>query len=370
MIADNNLDYYAMWNIRQMEQGVSGGGDGIIFVFIDRPAGNPGHPYLMRIESSAESSDSASRILRVYPEQNSCDPGFLRRVIADVKSCGALYNAELRRLVLWSHGSGWLPEGAPFAEIADEEETVKTKKALFTFGLDNNGAGDETSYKKEMDIKDLSIALRDEYFDLLALDACFMGSIEVAYELRNTCRHLLVSPSEILSRGFPYADIVSCLKSAAVDPLAIAAKFFCYYGDQKNSLQSAAISVIDTRYLPDLAEGMAQVYDDYLSCRDEISVDELLQYDRRGSNYFFDFKDFVVHVAEKTGKDYDKLLSCYKKAVPFYLHTSKMFNVLDLAGTAGLSIYIPNTFITRGGIHGYYRGLEWSQKSGADVLFD
>lgn len=368
MVANNNLDYYAMANIKQMERGISG--DGVVFVFIDRNVGTPGHPYLMRIEKNAESETITSPILQVYPEQNSCDPGFFRQVISDVKSYAALYNAKLRRLALWSHGTGWLSEGAPFNEIDDDEETGTAKKAVFSFGLDNSGAEGETSYQKEMDIKGLAEALGNEHFELLIFDACFMGAIEVVYELRSVCDYLLVSPSEILSSGFPYTDIISELSGNDADPLAIAATFYSYYSDQKNSMQSAAISVVDTRCLPDLAEGMAQLYDDYLACRDEISVNELLRYDRTNSNYFFDFKDFVLHVSQKTGKDYDNLLACYKKVVPYYLHTPKMFDTLDLAGTSGLSIYIPNTFITRSELHGYYKTLAWPQKTGAAVLFD
>ncbi|GHV89124.1 hypothetical protein AGMMS50267_14840 [Spirochaetia bacterium] len=36
MIADNNLDYYAMANIKQMEQGIPDDTETNIFVFIDR----------------------------------------------------------------------------------------------------------------------------------------------------------------------------------------------------------------------------------------------------------------------------------------------------------------------------------------------
>jgi hypothetical protein len=369
MAANNNLDYYAMLNIKQMEQAVYSGMDGEIFVFIDRNTGNPSHPYLMRIEKNSESEAISSPVLQVYPELNSCAPDILRRVIDDVKSYSARYNTELRRLVLWSHGTGWLPEGTPFNEI-DDEETGGTEKILLSFGLDNDGANGEILYQKEMDIKDLSSALRNEHFDMLILDACFMGAIEVAYELRDVCDYLLVSPAEILSSGFPYGDIIYELTHNTADPLAIALKYFSYYSDQKGASQSAAISVIDTRYLRDLANEMAQVYDDYTSYRDEVAINELLQYDRTGSNYFFDFKDFIVNVSEKTGKDYGNLMYYYKKAVPNYLHTSKMFNSLDLTGTAGLSVYIPNTFITRNELHEYYKSLEWAQDSCVNFLFD
>jgi hypothetical protein len=69
MIAENNLDYYAVSNIQQMEQGVSDDRDGEIFVFIDRNAGNPSHPYLMHIEKNTESETITSPILQVYPKK-------------------------------------------------------------------------------------------------------------------------------------------------------------------------------------------------------------------------------------------------------------------------------------------------------------
>jgi hypothetical protein len=378
MIADNNLDYYAMANIRQMEQGIPDDKENNIFVFVDRNSGgNPSHPYLLRVIKNTESDEITSPILRVYSEQNSCDPSFLRQVIADVKYYSNQRNAELRRLVLWSHGTGWLPEGTPFNEIdeGDNKHTVRNDntgvhKPSFSFGLDDNGKIDENTYQKEMSIKDVAFALAGEHFELLLLDACFMGTIEVAYELRKSCDYLLVSPSEIVSSGFPYIDIVDDFTHNAINPLAIAVKFFNYYSNKKNALQSATISVIDTRYLTDLASKMKPLYADYVLCKDKIPIHELTQYDRTVSNYFFDFKSFVSFVSGQTKNDYSDVLKTYEKALPFYLHTSKMFDALDLIGTSGLSVYVPNTFIKRSELHEYYKTLLWFQDSHADILFD
>lgn len=373
MAADNNLDYYAIANIRQMEQGLSGCSESNIFVFIDRNSGgSPSHPYLLRLNKNTESSGITSPILRVYPEQNTCNPDFLRKVIADVKDYSRQRNAELRRLVLWSHGTGWLPEGTPFNEIDDENEDINSKgqPPLFSFGLDNNGGIDGTSYQKEMEITDLASALDGEHFDLLLLDACFMGTIEAAYEFRQACDYLIASPSEILSSGFPYIDIINNLVCDIVDPLEVAEKIFNYYNNQKGIMQSAAISIIDTRYLTKLALEMELVYMDYLSCRDSLPISSFLQYDRTGSNYFFDFKNFIFSLSEQTKKDYSGILNCYQDTLPYYMHTVKMFNTLDLTGTEGLSIYIPNTFLTRSELHAYYKSLSWAQDSHAGILFD
>jgi hypothetical protein len=86
----------------------------------------------------------------------------------------------LRNVVLWSHGSGWLPE-----EVQQDATTR-------TFGLDNTGEeGGEVG--NEMDILELSEAFNGYHFDLLLADACFMGSVEFAYELRNSFDTLILS---------------------------------------------------------------------------------------------------------------------------------------------------------------------------------
>jgi hypothetical protein len=361
-----------------MEIGLSENAVGPVFVFIDRAVGsNPSHPYLLRITGDSVSTSVTLPILKVYREQNSCAPDFFRNVITDVKGYCKKYNAELRRLVLWSHGTGWLPEGTPFNEL-DYTEENKSKKPgknravspSYSIGFDNTGGDGVIDYRKEMDIKDLAIALEGEHFELLIMDACFMGTVEVAYELRNVCDYLLMSPTEIAASGFPYEKAVNYLTEPIIDPLAIAVLFFNYYNEQKNALQSAAISVIQTRYLEELAINMEIVYQDYILYRENISLQEFKQYDRSLSNYFFDYKDFILQISKFSKNNYQYVLNLYKKINPFYLHTQKMYGILELSGTYGLSVYIPNTFFNRSDLHEYYKSLSWAQDSGAILLFD
>jgi len=376
MIADNNLDYYAVSNIKQMEIGLPKNATGPVFVFIDRAIGsNPSHPYLLRIAKNSDSTSITSPILKVYREQNSCAPEFFCNVVADVKKYCKSYNAELRRLVLWSHGTGWLPEGTPFNELNYTDENKKPDKSItifpsYSIGLDNTDGNGVIDYRKEMDIKDLAIALEGEHFELLIMDACFMGTIEVAYELRKVCDYLLMSPTEIVASGFPYEKIINYLTEPTIDPLIIAVNFFNYYNEQKNALQSAAISVIQTRYLEELALNMKIVYQDYILCKENISLQEFKQYDRSLSNYFFDCKNFILQISKFSKNNYQYILNLYEKINPFYLHTEKMYGILELSDTHGLSLYIPNTFYNRSDLHEYYKSLSWTQASGAMLFFD
>jgi hypothetical protein len=363
MIADNNLDYYAMANIRQMEKGLPTEATGSLYVFIDRSVGgNPSHPCLFRITQNTDDTTVISPIIQVYREQNTSNPAFLRQVIADVKTYCAAEHSELRRLVLWSHGTGWLPKGTPFDEPDDE----KTQSILFSFGLDNTA-----TVHKEMDVKELAAALNGEHFEFLLMDACFMGAIEVAYEMRDVCDYLIVSPSEIVSSGFPYKDITESLLSMEVQPVEIARVFFTHYNNQTApTLQSATISVVETKYLHDFALSMRAVYADYVLYKSDIVIDALAQYDRTSSHYFFDVKNFIFYVSKQSHNDYKELALLYDKMVQYYQHTPKMFATLDLSATTGLHLYIPNNYETREDLHDYYQKLLWTQESHAVLLFN
>jgi len=370
MAADNNLDYYAMLNIRQMERGLPEGA-GPLFVLLTRRAGaSPAHPHLIKItRNTADDSVVRSPIVHVYRQQNTADAGFLKKVIADVKKLSQSSNAELRRLVLWSHGTGWLPEGAPFN---DDDETAKraAMPPVFSFGLDETGSGNGKEYNREMNIKDLAQALAGNHFEAIVIDACFMGSVEVVYELRNYADYFIASPTEIVAGGFPYEVVTAQLVANALNPFSIAQAFFDHYHALAGALQTAAISVVNTKHLDGLAQAMDNFHADYVTVRESMQISDVLQYDRTGSNYFFGFMDFVNSVSKLTGKDYSRLKEIYSKAVPLYLHTKQVFGVLDLAGSSGLSIYIPNMNTTREELHSFYQKLSWAKDSNAARLFD
>lgn len=364
MAADNNLDNYGVENIKELERGMPIDSKGYIFVFVDRSKGrNPSHPYLLQISRDTISESITSRILQSYKEQNSCDAKCLKQVIGDVEQYCYSLNTTLSRLVLWSHGSGWLPQGTSF-------ESGKQSPVLFSFGLDE----DEGNWDKgsgEMEITELSKALSGHHFEYLIMDACFMGTIETAYELKDSFDYMIMSPSEILSMGFPYSDIVCDLVSNDIKVQNIADKYFAFYANKKNAFCSATISVVNSKYLIELGQSMQPFYQKLLNEKMEnkqFSFDKISQYDRTGSNYFFDFRQFISQDCDKAIMT--NIANVWNKVLISYQHTEKMFSVLDLSKTSGLSIYIPNNYDEREKIHTYYKELRWAKDSGASLLFN
>ena len=375
MVADNNLDFYSMLNIRQLERGLPDYATGPIFVFLTRRRGaNPSHPVLIKVVQNNDEEDNFVRspIIQTFRQQNTVNPDFMRRVIADVQNHARRHNAELRRLILWSHGTGWLPEDTPFnyIDIDDLADFSKDMVSPFAFGPDETGYGDGTEHRRKMCILDMARALAGNRFEVIIMDACFMSTVEVAYELRNLTNYFIMSPSEVVVTGFPYQAIASLLSAPTIDPFAIAREFFDYYNSLPGVLRTAAISVINTRYLGALALAMQDFFLDFKPVRNDIPIDHFLQYDRTRSNYFFGFKDFVNRVSKYTGNNHARLLEIYNKVVPLYLHTPQIFNMLDLIGTSGLSIYIPNNHGDRQELHEFFRRLSWAKDSNAILLFD
>jgi len=145
MAADNDLTNDARVNIQEMQSGFEEKGVNLI-VFFD-PFDDL--PHVLQIGRG-----SATRV-KDYLEFNSADAVQMGHVLSELIE---LYPAQEYGLILWSHGTAWLPAGS----------------MLRSFGDDRG---------RQMNIRDLAENLPLK-FDFILFDACLMGSVEVAYELK------------------------------------------------------------------------------------------------------------------------------------------------------------------------------------------
>jgi hypothetical protein len=154
MAADNNLWDVALVDIEEMKRGYTETGVNLI-VLTD--VANEA-PCLIKITENGEQK------IKTYQEFNSADPANINRLLGEIIE---MYPSDSYGLILWSHGTSWLPAGVP----------VKS------FSADGNS---------RMDISELAEALPVK-FDFILFDACLMGAVEVAYELRNKTDYIIAS---------------------------------------------------------------------------------------------------------------------------------------------------------------------------------
>lgn len=347
MIADNDLDFYATANINEMETFIAQNPEaGSVYVYIDRAKNRKtAHPILYQITADT-SAKINSKIIKVYPENNSANEKVLAEALSQVQTICAINNEFLRGLVLWSHGSAWLPESV---SLASQRAT-----AVKSFGLDQTMANNE-NHNAEMDIRKLAIILNNYHFDFILFDACFMASIEVFYELRNTTDYIIASPTEVLATGFPYKDILTDMLSATVNYKKIAQKYVAFFQQKKGVLQSASVVTVKTAELPQFAT-LFKYYLNTISR--EITDQKWLQYSQDEVDYLFDLGQVADYLQkEQTNKELTEQLG---RLITNYHHTSYFFGKIPLQKSSGISIYIPQSATLQNDEYEFYKTLSWT----------
>ena len=324
MSADNDLSEDAWDNIREMQRVYEERGTNLI-VFID-PVDDV--PHILRIEQGKNTR------IKTYSEFNSADASQMGTVLQEIIE---MYPAESYGLILWSHGTSWLPAG----------------RMLRSFAEDNG---------RQIDIVALAGALPVR-FDFILMDACLMGSVEVAYELRNKTDFIIASSTEIISTGFPYKLIIPELMATKPDLRKVSENYFNFYDRQTGDFRSATIALINTGELERLASVTNLLIADCVfdtETFDRTSVQRLDVYDEP---YTFDFIDFIKKAFPDA--DINPLKEQLDKTVLYKAHTPEFIGLYDITTYCGLSCYIPGYT----DLDDYYQQLNWCQASGFYRLF-
>ncbi len=350
MIADNDLATFAVKDINEMERNFVPNDTDKILIYIDASPvlGLPRNPVLLELQHD-ETDKIKSKIIFSYPQQNSTDKEVFKMILNDAIRYNGMQN-KTKGLVLWSHGNAWLPSKY---HISTDEKSVfehsENKEIRFKyFGKDYSPT------ESVMEIKELADALSPYHFNYIIFDACFMGSIEVFYELKNSTDFFIASPSEILSDGFPYDKIIPRMIKKEVDLKGICKDFYNYYNQKSGSLQSGAITLLNTNYLDDFA----------LFCKSNLlpnwvvsKLNIIQQYTRNNENLLFDLKQLLDR-ANQNYPNWDKL-------IVYQNHTEKMANI-SLKECNGISTYI---FNNKNELNEYYKKLSWYKDSRFNPVF-
>ncbi len=338
MVADNSLSGVVDDNINGIMLGVKDNQvDGNVLVYVDQ-SGNV--PQLIKIEKKNDGTVEKN-IVKNYNEQNSVSPEVMASVLKDMIN---RFPAENYGLVLWSHGYGWLPG-------TNKTKTISTR----WFGQDENNY---------MDIPDLVMALqKGPHFRYILFDACFMGSVETAYALKNCTDYLIASPTEVLSAGFPYSDIIPYLMgSNESDYVKAASLYYDYYIEQTGYYRSASIGVTKCNQLEALAAETNKLITTHATALNTFNASSVQYLESYSPHLFYDLGHFVENFTTETERtSFEKQLG---KTVLYSVCTP---NILSVSGSgshfipvnhfSGLSIYIPGSYNLT--TNAFYHTTEW-----------
>ncbi|MGE0091926.1 MAG: hypothetical protein EOM16_06230 [Bacteroidia bacterium] len=343
MAANNNLASFAEYNLNSLKEGfIPGENSEDVLVIYQHLKG--ASPKITRLYKDSDNKIKED-VVAHYEDHNSAEGEVLKAVLNKVKM---IFPAKEYGLILWSHATGWLPEGY----------YNSTKNATF---FEDPYAGMVKSFGEdrgvEMELVDLNEALPYK-FSFIIFDCCLMGGIETVYQLRTKTDYIVASPAEILANGFPYQSIMAPLFKREAELEKTCQLFYDYYSAQSGVNKSATIALYNTKEVESLAEITKDIYNNNREKIPALDLSGIQPYFRLNKSWFWDLGDFVGSISDPQ----ERLMfeSALDKVVVAKWSTP-MFIDIPITSYSGISTYIPkpeNLYLDN-----FYKTFDWNMDS-------
>ncbi len=175
----------------------------------------------------------------------------------------------------------------------------------------------------QIETTDLADAMADAGFhtEYILFDACYMSSVEVAYELKDVTHYLIASPTEVLSYGFPYITMGKHLLGTP-NYKGIVDSFISFYSSY--NLPYGTVAVTDCTQLDALAAIAQQIN---AAAEEQLVPNGVQIMDGYSPTLFYDLGHLM------SLKDAGTVLTAafaeqLEKTVPYKGHTDQYFTTL------------------------------------------
>lgn len=385
----NSLRHYLLDDIQNLKQGwLPGDGcnDDILLVYTHTPRhsgsySEPSTPYLLRLYQDKNGTAVSDTLITYEAGTISSSAAQINKVLTYIKDN---FTSGSYGMIFSSHATGYLPagfykdpdsytfttkgmmmksarlHGIPTPVPYIEPEYDPSLPMVKSIGEDRMGSGNsQLSY--EIDLPDFAAAIPMK-LDYLLFDACLMGGVEVAYELRGKASKVGFSQAEVLAEGLNYKTLASrLLQNDIPDPEGVCDDYFAYYDAESGVYRSATISLIDCDRMDALGEvcrELFQTYREAISTTDHTKVQRFFRY---GKHWFYDLESILLN-AGISQSDLDRLHSALDQCVIYKGHTPEFMNEFAINTFSGFSMYLPSNGHEE--LEKFYKTLKWNQATG------
>lgn len=337
-------------------------------------------PDLIRLYKDKKGNLVSDTLKTFSPESISSSARMLNEVLTFVKE---EFPAKGYGMIFSSHATGYLPSGyysnpgkyrfeqspslmstgyfmdpspVPYVEVEQDPSLPMVK----SIGQDARKS-DGTTVSYEMNLPDFAEAIPMK-LDYLLFDACLMGGIEVAYELKDKCSYIGFSQAEVLAEGLNYRKLTThLLQTETPDPQAVCEDYFHQYDIENGVYRSATISFIDCSRLEPLAEACKGIFAAHRKELNRIDSGKVQKFFRSDKHWFYDLESIVAE-SGGTEQELEELKNALKECVVYAAHTPEFMLEFDINTFSGFSMYLP----CNGGreLDKYYKTLKWNQAAG------
>ncbi len=307
-------------------------------------------PRLLLIQAGKDGK-GVMTVLKEYEAHNSATVEALSTAIADMQEYAP---ADSYALDIWSHGTGWLPYTASSYMVGPVNRWGQQQGLLRKMTAPDSSQRFQTkaiiqdtrypAATQWLSVADISAAVPDHLFEFILFDACYMGQIEVAYELRNDTKYVVASSTEVLADGMPYDRILKDVFATTPNLTSLCAKFYDYYNVRTGMDRSATIAYYDCSKLEALATKMREVASTRRTEIANFSLSTVQFLDGYNKHTMFDLEDFIAKLAPAELASVRALITA---AIPYATTTPEAYTdpgggtTYPINTYCGASVYIP-----------------------------
>lgn len=361
--SSNGLTYYLSNNLDSISQGIidkKGLNNTRVMVFFSESADKS---TLYDLEYDAVNRNVNRIPIKTYngATYNSAE-GFAD-VLNTVKTNAEALNYAL---IIGGHGCGWTfadnwldypnyakPHFEDWNSNHSQYEITAEGYSGIQFGNDPNLPitrffGSVSKKDNSIDVTTLAEGIRQSGIKMqyILFDACYMGNVETAYELKEVTNYLISSSSEILAMGIPYRTLWSSLNSVTPNYSSIVSSTISFY--KNNNMPWINMAAIDCRQMDGLASIMKEINSKY-KLDSTVPLDSIQPLDGFTPNLMYDLKVYIDSLCP-TGYLKEQFSNQLKKTIKAEAHTEQVVSSLsgsvnryyDIKSYCGLSISDPS----------------------------
>lgn len=301
-------------DIKQAVESQGGLGDKHLIVFIsDSPS--KGSLINVKYQQGRCVDDTVAVFNNTLASQQLNSANWITTVLKRVQ---AYAPARSYSMIVGCHGMGWIPGNSGtrsrYTTSAFRRRDVERLPLTRWFGGD--------TYKTDISTFDKGIEQSGiGKMQYILFDDCYMSTIEVAYELRHSAKHIIACPTEIMAHGMPYDLLWTELSKSSPDYGSICDTFYNFYISYTSPY--GTIGVIDCSQIDGMVDIMKSI--NHSGNLVSVSEDDVQIMDGYQPAMFFDMGDYVRKIA----KNETALLARFERQlsllVPYKRNTPSFF---------------------------------------------
>jgi hypothetical protein len=368
LAANNNLSRYALYNINQMKQ--VGSNDRLnILVQLDKPE--------YRKLKHLKINPGAIVVEDTLPFIG----GTRESLFECVKWATKKHPAKHTAIVLWNHGSGVVdPPGWGRSNLGFRDELLTINKNTRLLEINTKqlrGIAFNDTHNTYLDNNDLTVTLTrisnellgGKKIDIVAMDACFMASVEIGSQIKNSTDYFVGSQDMEPGPGWNYNLLLRPFLRGTLTPSSFAQQMVLAYKQQYQNIfahqTQSAIKMDGYEVLEQQVNSVATTLVSLLMSSDKKKIAALINKVRTGESLTTSFarSQYIdLHHFYKSLRKQTETLPTQLKNSPLVVQLQtqlqvgiNILNQMIIQNTAGynvtnakgLSIYFPRTFIHR-----------------------